>query len=410
MLFATGYYGLILLATLACISAEQVPLHDTAVAVNNTMTTHIVPSMESDKPEWFRWHGRSYPMRSLPPNTTITSDPDPSGVPKEASYHFYNLHSGADKPGNPFRKTVELWGADLASDCGTSCAAYEHNTCWGLTIIRTSYDDDDAFERAVSALRRLNKLVLELDRDHNFHNENDPTPVTENFHLPGTDLRVTGHGPQSMHDTYQGIIKIARAAVPADTPLTHETIQMLHIWSSFHNIIVQDKTVLDGADVSAAWEFYHDSNLAERVEGIRSMFFVLLDREAIEHLASAPTDEELSTMTYLERLRVAFDYHIKAVNTDRDDPEDDEHLDEDYVKTPGDPEDRRRIRILDYLDILSELQHCQFAELGYEKYNLRPAKERDGYVDYRDWDFVDNHEHSYQTREWIKEFYDHKSE
>jgi hypothetical protein len=42
---------------------------------------------------------------------------------------------------------------------------YEHDMCWGLTIVRVSYKDNKMFARAVQAIRRLSLVRLAIKND-----------------------------------------------------------------------------------------------------------------------------------------------------------------------------------------------------------------------------------------------------
>lgn len=96
------------------------------------------------------------------PNAMLSSDPGhPGAMDRDATGFLWNVPV-ADRPGDTHRLFWTQWIAPFY-EYGSRCTVYQHGNCWGNTILRTSYDDDDKFARAVAAVRRLAMVPIELD-------------------------------------------------------------------------------------------------------------------------------------------------------------------------------------------------------------------------------------------------------
>ena len=136
-------------------------------------------------------------------------------------------------------------------------------------------------------------------------------------------------------------------------------------------MIVQDREALQGADVSKAWQYAHALELGEREGGARGEFFIYLDQESINLLASAPSREELARMKPANRSRTAWDYWVKAVSLSCEVTEDGDDTDEMMKYPLG----RRRIRVYDFFETFLHLCHGNLDEISVE------GKDRERFVE-----------------------------
>ena len=92
----------------------------------------------------------------------LALSPNPPAVLDNAAARFFHGISRDLRPGNVERDYWQWWQGDI-SMYAFYCAVeeYDHDMCWGWTILRTSYDDDEKFNRAVSAIHRLALVRLE---------------------------------------------------------------------------------------------------------------------------------------------------------------------------------------------------------------------------------------------------------
>lgn len=104
-------------------------------------------------------------------------------------------------------------------------------------------------------------------------------------------------------------------------------------------------------------------------------------------------------MTPLERAKVAWQYWIKVVTEGCNVTDEGEDIkDEISYDAMG----RRRIRLLDYLDIYLRLQRIYISEVGVEG----DGRERfPGYELEDEWLFCENSDGTFETRLWLKELY-----
>lgn len=70
---------------------------------------------------------------------------------------------GSVKADNDGGQRLFQWFVFLFESCG-GCRLYTHGVCWGATIVRVSYEDEELFARAVRAIR-LTLLRIEMQRD-----------------------------------------------------------------------------------------------------------------------------------------------------------------------------------------------------------------------------------------------------
>lgn len=125
---------------------------------------------------------------------------------------------------------------------------------------------------------------------------------------------------------------------------------------------------------------------------------MLLDRESIEHLSSAPDEQELAAMTPLERARVSWQHWIKVVTT-RCNVADGEHIEDEISH---DAMGRRRIRLFDYFDIYLRLQSIDISEVGVE------GNDREHFPGYEledEWLLCGNSNEDPDTWPWLEEIY-----
>ncbi|SPO02510.1 uncharacterized protein DNG_05183 [Cephalotrichum gorgonifer] len=227
--------------------------------------------------------------------------------------------------GNPERLFWEQWQY-VISLYGFHCTAeeYQHEKCWGWTVLRTSYDDDEEFSLAVAAIQRLALVRLEDEyREGRLRGkpDNDMNAVEKKLErMPGyATLR------ERLQKDWNAMVGPARDTLPEGEPLTPDWVITHELARRYHNIVVQDRQALDGADVAKAWEYAHTLGLQGqdgpcgeyipgRENGPRSHFFIYLDKESIHRLAQAPSREELASMASGDRSKTAWDFWVKVVS------------------------------------------------------------------------------------------------
>lgn len=321
-------------------------------------------------------------------------------VPADRSgLSFFSNVPSADRPGDVHRRFWTQWIYPFC-DWGANCS--EHAHCWGNTILRTSYDDDDKFSRAVAAIRRLAMAPIQYDFDMRGTGSARNQPAGDDGPEVDEDVRldVTASYPglvESVRESYRDMARRARANVPLGVRCTHDWVVTYELVRRYHDVVVEDKA-LDGADLPAASGYFKD-NYKEHVHGLRGHMFVLLDGEAIEHLSGAPGEEELAAMTPLGRARAAWDHWIKVVSEACGVTNEGEEVEEEMS---DDAIGRRRIRLYDYLDTYLSLQGCDLAEVSVE------GKGRERFPGYEledEWLLCDNFDAGFEQRPWLEELY-----
>lgn len=313
-------------------------------------------------------------------------------------FFFHNVPE-SHRPGDIHRR---FWDGWIQQFCqyGSSCSEHEH--CWGNTILRTSYDDDEKFARAVATIRHLAMVPIQYDYDQRGTGPVRDQPVEDDGPEADEEIRsdMVTRDPlptKLLQDAYQNMVRRAKANLPPGVRCTHDWVITYELMSRYHDVVVEDKA-LDGADLSAAWKYFQ-ANYEKHVSGLRGVFFVVLDQESIEHLSSAPDEEELASMTPLERVKVAWQHWIKVVTTGYN--YDHESMDMEY-DIPSEGMGRRRIRLYDYLDIYLYLQHCDISEVGVEGSDRQRFP---GYEMEDEWLICNNFDEQPEVWPWLEELY-----
>lgn len=321
-------------------------------------------------------------------------------VPRDTGgLDFFSDVPKADRPGDVHRRFWTRWIYPFC-DWGTNCAEHEH--CWGNTILRTSYGDDDKFSRAVAAIRRLAMAPIQFDFDMRGTGSARNQPAGDDGPEVDEDvcLDVTTRSSllaESVRESYRGMARRARANAPPGVRCTHDWVITYELMRRYHDVVVEDEA-LDGADLPAAWEYFKD-NCEKNVHGLRGHVFVLLDGEAIEHLSGAPGEEELAAMTPLGRARAAWDHWIKVVSEACGVTDEGEEIEEEMS---DDVMGRRRIRLYDYLATYLSLEGRDIAEVPVEG----ESRERfPGYELEDEWLLCANSDAPYEQRPWLEELY-----
>ena len=290
------------------------------------------------------------------------------------------------RPGNPQRQFWQDWYYDF-SLYGFNCTSeeYQHKKCWGWTILRASYDDDEEFSKAIAAIRNLALVRLE---DEYRDSSNDVNAVIGNIRqVPGR--------PSKYHELLQqhwsAMLGPAQDALPEGEPLTPDWVITHELVQRYHNVIVEGSETLEGADVSKAWGYVHALNHGRPEPSARGEFFIYLDKESIHRLARAPSKDELASMVPADRSQTAWEFWVKVVSTSCE-------LTEDGKKTDQmlkDPVAKRRMRLYDFFEIFIGLCHGCFDEIGIEGWGHERIVEERG----REWEFCKN-DLGDQSRVW----------
>lgn len=312
------------------------------------------------------------------------------------SFFFYQFPKDS-RPGNPERQFWKTWQSRI-SLYSFKCTSerYRHDQCWGWTIIRTSYEDDEKFNRAISAIHRLGLARLEDE-----YRESRTTGRPDNSDVDAVDQRISeipGHPNlrERMQTSWRAMIEPALEALPAGEPLTPDWVITSELVRRYHNRFVQDRDALEGADVSRAWRYAHSLNIEEEERGARGALFIYLDKESIELLAQAPSQEEPARMAPDDRARTAWLSWVKVVSTGCEATEDEEDTNE-MMRYPL---ARRRLRLYDFFDVFMRICEGSLDEMGVEGQGRRGFVRRE-----QEWEFCRHPGPNGKRGRWLHEFY-----
>ncbi|KAM0326115.1 hypothetical protein ACHAQA_006708 [Verticillium albo-atrum] len=255
-----------------------------------------------------------------------------------------------------------------------------------IRFLRVSYNDDEKFERALASIRRL--ALVAVDYDESRPQPGEFPPVAKRQKLAAMNREEMDERSALTDKTdemnWLQLVNDVQARQPDPTDvLTTDEIVSKEFKYRFHTTVVQDKDQLDGAGPEQAEEHFQAQGWEKRESGARSRFFMYLDDETINHLAGAPNDEALATMTIDERCRVAWDHWVKIVKPPYPDFEDDDSLsDEEEAWTEDEIAQRlvaqeveaaqelatrrRRIRLLCLLSLYLNVQDDSLDEIANE--------------------------------------------
>lgn len=301
------------------------------------------------------------------------------------------------RPGNPTRPFWNSWQYDI-SLYGFCCTSeeYDHEQCWGWTILRTSYDDDEKFRQAVSAIRQLALVRLEDE-----YRESRTRGQPDNDNLDDVDRKV---GEMSDEATRQRLQRSWRAmagpsgdAMPQREPATPDWLITHEMVRRYHIPIVQDKEALQGVDASEAWQHAQTLSLGEMEIGPRGQFFIYLDKESIDLLAQAPSPDALASMAPHGRSKSAWEFWVKVIQVECGVDEEGEDTDQ----MSEDPLTRRRIRLYDFFETFMHLCAGDLSEMSVEG----NGRERFISNGEREWEFCSIHWGNTIRESWLNELY-----
>lgn len=328
----------------------------------------------------------------------LALSPQPPVVLDRSLATFSNRFPQDVRPGNPDRQLWQDWASSIDL-YGFRCTSeeYQHDQCWGWTIIRTSYGDDKEFDQAVAAIRRLALVRLEDEyRDSRARGEPD------NDTMEAAKKKVSkGRDPlEWVSQAWSAMVGHAQDALPRE-PLTPDFVITHELVRRYHMTIVQNSQALDEADVSKAWEYAHALDLEEREHGARGVLFIYLDKESIYHLARAPSQEELTSADPGKRSKTAWAYWVKAVGTECEVAEDGNDTDQMMDA----PQARRRMRLYDIFDVFIDLCHGSLDKASIERRD-RECFDRERLVGPgREWEFCSNEGWAHLRDPWLRELY-----
>ncbi|KAH8787953.1 hypothetical protein F5883DRAFT_707065 [Diaporthe sp. PMI_573] len=320
---------------------------------------------------------------------------DPPLILDHSFSFFFNQSPKDLRLGNPERQFWQTWQGRI-SLYGFKCASeqYRHEQCWGWTIIRTSYEDDEKFNHAISAIHRLGLASLEDE-----YRESRTGGRPDNSDVDTVDRRIAeipGHPNlrKLVQASWHAMLESARKALPAGEPLTPDWVITNELARRYHNQVVQDSAALEGADASKAWKYAHSMNIEEEEEGARGAFFVYLDKESID-LAQAPSQEEMANMSADDRAKITWQFWVKVVSTASEVTEDGDDTDE-MMRYPL---ARRRLRLFPFFEAFIRLCEGNLDDMGVE------GQGRHGFVSHeeREWEFCQCPGAIGKRREWLDE-------
>ncbi|ROT37292.1 hypothetical protein SODALDRAFT_360992 [Sodiomyces alkalinus F11] len=301
----------------------------------------------------------------------------------ERRYGLEHWKEGHFRPGNPEREFWQTWQYIICL-YGFGCTSdeYQHEKCWGWTILRTSYDDDEAFTQAVAAIQRLALVRLEDE-----YRESRTRGKPDNGGMDAVKEKldkVPGHPNLREHiqQAWSAMVGPAQDALPEGEPLTPDWVITHELVRRYHHVILQDSQALDGADArtprleaySKAWEYAYALNLGEREEIARGALM-------------APDD----------RSKTAWEYRVKVVSTASEVTEDGDDTDQMMEFPLG----RRRMRLYDFFDTFIYLCEGDLDEMAVEGWD----RERFVGHEEREWELCRNRWATGVRAPWLRELY-----
>ncbi|EGY14506.1 uncharacterized protein VDAG_05670 [Verticillium dahliae VdLs.17] len=330
-------------------------------------------------------------------------------------HHAPAAHWSGPGPGNPRRQIYSV--CRTLDERACRCSGCAPQNCWGSTVVRASYEDDEKFERAVAAIRRL--ALVTVDYDESLPRGEEASPGVKRAKLAAEPVegldegRVLADRPNEMNWLQLLNDVQARQFDPTET-LTTDKVVSEEFKYRFHTTVIQDKDLLDHAEPEKAEEYFQANGWEERESGARSAFFMYLDDEAIDHLASAPDDQALARMTIDERCRIAWNHWVKIVEPMAPENDDDESGDEDreafleVEDSQGRRNRQRRIRLLCLLSLYLASGDYSFDEILNEGADCtRYANPQD---ETKAWCFISgiSCETPPMIHDWLTELYGYK--
>lgn len=316
-----------------------------------------------------------------------------------ATFTSLSIRSPQDlRPGNPDRQFWKEWISYIAM-YGFYCTSeeYQHDQCWGWTILRTSYDDDEAFNQAVAAIQRLALVRLEDE-----HRDSRTRGRPDNDTVEASKEKITQYWDRLgwVSGSWATMVRHAQDAMPGE-PLTPDFVISHELVRRYHMTIIQDRQTLDGVDVAKAWDYAHALNLEEREPGARSALFIYLDQESIDQLASAPGQQNLAAMDPRTRSKTAWEYWVKAVWIECETTEDGKSTD----RMMGIPLGGRRIRLYDIFETFMVLCTRSLDEMdiegrGRERFDRGRLGGPEG-----EWDLCGEESWEYEREPWLRDLY-----
>lgn len=279
------------------------------------------------------------------------------------------------------------------NEFGSNCTKFQHSHCWGSSILRVSYQDDAQFALAVSAIRRLSLVIIENNYEEHHKDEDIPDE------LPATDDRMHPVHRERLEQWHRDMLARVKDSAAPGARITKDRLMTDEVLRWYHDIVVEDQTALDGADVYSALRYYfQNSECKDQVDGARAAVFVYLDQESIEMLAGAPSDEELTRMAVDERAKVAWQHWVKVISTGSEYSDDEEEIRERMVQNT---QTRRRMRLYDMRDVLFGWVSMDLTEMGVE------GSKRVGFPGpySSEWQFCEFIDATSRHEEWLKELY-----
>lgn len=323
---------------------------------------------------------------------------DPPLILDRSLSFFFDQLPKSLRVGNPERKFWKSWQA-VISLYGFNCSTeqYRHDRCWGWSIVRASYEDDEKFSRAVSAIHRLGLAAIEDE-----YRESRTVGRPDNSDVDAVvDQRIAGvQGHPNLRERVQAswdaMVGPAREALPDGEALTPDWVITNELARRYHTPVVQDRDFLEGADAATAWKYAHSMKLEED-GGARGAFFIYLDKDSIDLPSRAPGQEELASMSPDERAKTAWNFWVKVVDTACEVTEDGEDTDEMISYPLG----RRRVRLYDFFDVFMRLCAGALHEMSVEGQWRQQVAGRGEH----EWEFCEVPDWNGKRRKWLAELY-----
>lgn len=270
------------------------------------------------------------------------------------------------RPGNPERDFWSSW-RNVINLYGFNCSPseYQHAKCWGWTILRASYDDDEAFHQAVNAIHRLALIRLE-DEYRQSRTTGQPGRTDMDAVMAAFD-KVDSHPgfSQPVQQTWKAMVTSAQESLPEGEVLNSDRVITHALVRCYHNIVLQDEEALDGAGVATAWGYANATDIEKGERGGRGELFIYLDKESTDSLAKAPSQEELAKMTPEDRSKTAWQFWVKVVSYACEVTEDGDDTNQ-MMEVPW---GRRRLRLYDFFESFIDLCNGSLDEMGVEGQN-----------------------------------------